>query len=262
MNFQILLKVRALYALPLSILKLVAGPVSNQAPWMAQGQEKRKAVQGMFADIAPSYDLLNSLMSLRLHRRWRAFAVASLNLKPGESALDLCCGTGDFLIPLRKAVSANGLLVGSDFCLPMLDRARAKDPAPLSLGDACQLPFASDSFDAVTVGWGIRNVPDIDRAHQEIFRVLKPGGRFVSLDMARPKGRVIRGFSEWTFNKVIPKLGAIFGKTQAYTYLPQSTQRFMSREQLRDSMAQAGFAHVTWRDLFFGNICMHLGEKR
>jgi demethylmenaquinone methyltransferase/2-methoxy-6-polyprenyl-1,4-benzoquinol methylase len=215
----------------------------------------------MFADIAPSYDLLNSMMCLRLHRRWRALAVSRLQLQPGQSALDVCCGTGDFLIPLRRAVGPGGLLVGSDFCLPMLDLARKKDPAPLSLGDACCLPFADSTFDAITVGWGIRNVPDIDRAHREAFRVLKPGGRFVSLDMARPRGRLIRSLSEWTFRTITPRLGALFGKTSAYRYLPESTQRFMSREELKTSMESAGLTNVNWRDLFFGNICIHEGQK-
>lgn len=239
----------------------MASPVSDQAPWLAQGEAKRQAVKGMFAEIAPTYDFLNGLMSLSRHRRWRSIAVSMLELTPGERALDLCSGTGDFLPPLRKAVGEAGFLVGSDFCLPMLDLARAKDGAPLSLGDACQLPFANGSFDAVTVGWGIRNVPDADLAHKEAWRVLKSGGRFVSLDMALPRNRLVRGISRWICGTALPRLGALFGKTKAYTYLPKSTERFMSREELRASMERAGFRDVIWQDMFMGNICIHRGVK-
>jgi len=223
----------------------------------------------MFAEIAPTYDLLNSLMSLSLHGRWRTFAVSLLRLSPGDHALDVCCGTGDFMRPLRKAVGQDGQVVGVDFCAPMLQRAQAKasELAPhasgpsLSLGDACQLPIASARFEAVSVGWGIRNVPDIDAAHAEVYRVLKPGGRFVSLDMARPRNPLMRAMSGFVFNTLVPRLGALFGKTQAYTYLPKSTERFWTREQLAASMARAGLADVGHRDLFFGNICVHYARK-
>jgi len=237
--------------------------MGSNAIWQTEGTSKRTAVQGMFAEIAPTYDLLNSMMSLRLHHRWRAFAVRKMELKPGGRALDVCCGTGDFMIPLRKAVGASGFVSGVDFCLPMLERAQTKpgiDNA-LALGDACQLPVQSDVFDGVSVGWGIRNVPDIDAAHRELFRVLKSGGRFVSLDMARPRARILRGISEFVFNTLVPKMGAIFGKTQAYTYLPKSTQKFWTREQLAASMASAGFTDVGFKDLMFGNICVHWGRK-
>lgn len=229
--------------------------------WTTEGARKRAAVQGMFAEIAPTYDLLNGVMSLSLHRRWRAFAVSLLRLQPGGAALDVCSGTGDFLPPLRKAVGPNGQVVGVDFCRPMLDVAAQKGLPCLALGDACNLPIASGAFDGVTVGWGIRNVPDIDRAHREIVRVLKPGGRFVSLDMARPKNPLVRKASEFVFNTLVPRLGALFGKTQAYTYLPKSTERFWTREQLAASMESAGLTEVGHRDLMLGNICLHYGRK-
>jgi demethylmenaquinone methyltransferase/2-methoxy-6-polyprenyl-1,4-benzoquinol methylase len=216
----------------------------------------------MFAEIAPTYDLLNSVMSLRLHHRWRAYAVRQLRLQPGQQALDVCCGTGDFMRPLKKAVSETGQVFGIDFCLPMLELANKKHvPGPVGLGDACQLPIQSTALQGVSVGWGIRNVPDIDLAHRELFRVLKPGGRFVSLDMARPRNSVIRSVSELFCNRLLPRLGWLFGKTQAYTYLPKSTQKFMSRDQLKASMEKAGFTEVGYKDLFFGNVCVHWGAK-
>jgi demethylmenaquinone methyltransferase / 2-methoxy-6-polyprenyl-1,4-benzoquinol methylase len=236
--------------------------VREQAIWQAEGVQKRAAVRGMFAEIAPTYDLLNSLISFRLHHRWRAFAVKQMRLQAGETALDVCCGTGDFMRPLRKAVGESGKVFGIDFCLPMLEVAQRKHvPGFVGLGDACQLPIQSNSVDGVSVGWGIRNVPDIDQAHRDLFRVLRPGGRFVSLDMARPGNRFIRKVSEWSCGTLIPRLGSLFGKTQAYTYLPKSTQRFMSRGDLIQSMTKAGFVETGYRDLFFGNVCVHWGTK-
>lgn len=236
--------------------------MGDQAIWQAEGVQKRAAVQGMFAEIAPTYDLLNSLMSLRLHHRWRAFAVRQLRLHSGNSVLDVCCGTGDFMLPLRKAVGPAGRVFGIDFCLPMLKVAHEKRvPGEIGLGDACQLPVLANTLDGVSVGWGIRNVPDIDQAHRELFRILKPGGRFVSLDMAVPRNRVVRGASRFVSDVFLPRLGAIFGKSKAYTYLPKSTQSFMNREQLKQSMEEAGFTEVGYKDLFFGNVCVHWGTK-
>lgn len=237
--------------------------MAGEKPWLAEGAEKREFVRGMFADVAPSYDLVNSLMCFRLHHRWRKRAVAGLGLRPGESVLDVCCGTGDFLVPLRKAVGPAGRVAGVDFCEPMLVLARSKDAqAVLGLGDACELPVASGSIDAVTVGWGLRNVPDVDAALREAVRVLKPGGRFVTLDMARPRSRFVGGFSEAVFHRVVPFIGRLFGKTQAYTYLPKSTLQFLGREEMKSAMDRAGFTQVRWKDAFFGNVCMHWGVKR
>ncbi len=230
--------------------------------WQQEGEGKRAAVQKMFGEIAPTYDRVNGLISLSLHGRWRAFAASTLDLAEGDRALDVCCGTGDFIPHLRRAVGESGSVVGVDFCSPMLDMASQKGvDGQLSLGDACQLPFGSNRFDGVSVGWGIRNVPDIDLAHREAFRVLKPGGRFVSLDMARPTSAILRRFSEFTFHNVVPFLGSLFGKREAYTYLPKSTERFMSREELAASMDRAGFKDIRYRSLMMGNICVHWGAK-
>jgi len=233
----------------------------EEAIWMTEGAKKRLAVQGMFAEIAPTYDLLNSILSLALHHRWRRLAVSTLELNSGDRALDVCCGTGDFMIPLRRAVGKSGMVVGMDFCLPMLERAKAKIQEMLSLGDACNLPIASEQFDAVSVGWGIRNVPDIDAAHRELARVLKPGGRFVSLDMALPTNKFIRRASQVFTNSVVPRVGAVFGKSKAYTYLPKSTQSFSTREQLAASMQRAGLIDVRHKDLLLGNVCIHYARK-
>ncbi len=232
-----------------------------RSPWLAQGDEKRGIVRQMFADIAPSYDLLNSLMSCRMHRRWRERAVSVLALRPGDRALDVCCGTGDFVSALRRAVGETGLVLGVDFCEPMLARAREKlgPGGMLALSDACALPVADGSFDAVTVGWGLRNVADVDAALREAARVLKPGGRFVTIDMARPRGRFLGRFSSVVYHQVAPLLGRLFGKTTAYRYLPESTERFLSREAMKEAMERAGFSDVQHRDFYVGNVCMHWG---
>ena len=165
------------------------------------------------------------------------------------------------MLPLAKAVGKSGKVFGIDFCLPMLEVAQAKSHKTISLGDACSLPVGSDQFDGVSVGCGIRNVPDIDQAHREVFRVLKPGGRFVSLDMARPTNRFLRWSSELVSLKIVPKLGALFGKATAYTYLPESTLRFLSREKLSASMESAGFVNIGYKNLLLGNICIHYAQK-
>lgn len=241
----------------------MARPNTQPTPWTTQGGEKRAAVQAMFAEIAPVYDRLNGLMSLSLHHRWRRAAVQKLNLRPGQTALDVCCGTGDFLTPLRQAVGAQGRVIGIDFCFPMLELAQPKgDANGLSLGDACNLPVREASVDAVTVGWGIRNVPDIDAAHREMARVLKPGGQFVSIDMALPRNGLLRWASRIVCARVLPAMGKLFGNKTAYTYLPESTLRFADRERLAESMRAAGFSEVGYRDFMLGNICMHWGTKR
>lgn len=234
----------------------------EKAPWQARGAEKRETVRRMFADIAARYDFMNGLMSLSMHKRWRAQAVSELNLKAGDSALDVCCGTGDFLIPLARAIGPKGLAAGLDYCEPMVRIAGKKTGSRmLALGDACALPITSSSVDAVTVGWGLRNLADLEGGLREMVRVLKPGGRLVSLDMARPRNPVVRRMSNLVCRTVFPMLGAIFGKREAYSYLPKSTQSFASPGELKALFEGAGLTDVRAKDLFFGNICLHWGRK-
>jgi demethylmenaquinone methyltransferase/2-methoxy-6-polyprenyl-1,4-benzoquinol methylase len=238
------------------------GTTAEKTPWLAKGEEKREEVRGMFADIAGSYDLVNSLICLRMHHRWRRAAVKVIRLGVGERALDVCTGTGDFLVPLMKAVGPGGTALGVDFCGPMLARARTKLPgAGLALGDACRLPLQDGAFDGATVGWGLRNVPDVNAALKEVARVLRAGGRFVTLDMARPKNGLVGRVSEWAFHTVVPLVGRVFGKSRAYMYLPKSTLQFLTRDEMKRAMEQAGFSDVRTRDFAFGNVCMHWGTK-
>lgn len=230
--------------------------------WETQGDEKRNAVQGIFARIARHYDLVNRLISFNRDRAWRSLATSKLQLKTGDRVLDVCCGTGDFLPPLRKAVGQTGSLVGLDFCAPMLQQASTKDEnSTLILADATNLPLQNNEFDGVTVGWGIRNVPDIDQTHREIFRVLKSGKRFVSLDCAEPENALIRNTTRIGRSVITKLLGVGFKSVQEYSYLDESSKRFMSRSELVASMERAGFTNVQFQDLMLGNICIHWGTK-
>jgi demethylmenaquinone methyltransferase/2-methoxy-6-polyprenyl-1,4-benzoquinol methylase len=229
--------------------------------WKLSGSQKREAVRSLFDDIATRYDVLNSAMSLRLHHRWRTEAVNMLELSKGSSVADICCGTGDFAPPIRRAVGAGSTVVGIDFSSQMLKIARDKRvDMSLGLGDACALPLASGTFDAVTIGWGLRNVSELDTALMEVRRVLKPQGRFVSVDMAKPRNAFLRRASGITFSVLAPAVGAVFGNRDAYRYLPKSTETFASREELAAAMKRAGFQEVGYKDMFLGNICIHWGQ--
>ena len=237
--------------------------MKQQIPvWEAQDSDKGVAVHGLFSRIAKNYDLANRILSFNRDQQWRELAVSKLNLKPNDSALDLCCGTGDFLPPLRAKVGERGELVGIDFCEPMIAQASAKDESStLIVGDACELPFEDDRFNGITVGWGVRNVTDIIKAHEEAFRVLKPGGRFVSIDCAEPKSKVVgkvAGFGRTVMTRI---LGASLKSKQDYRYLDESTKRFKTRQELVQIMQSAGFTDVNLQDLMFGNICIHWGTK-
>lgn len=230
--------------------------------WEAQGDEKRTQVQQMFATIAPSYDSVNGLMSLNQHQNWRRLALSKILLQPNQIVVDLCCGTGDFLPLIREAVGTQGSVIGVDFCSPMLLQARTKLSNPdLILGDGNQLPIASEVADAVTVGWGIRNVPNIDQTHEEIYRILKSGGRFVSIDCSDPAHPVLKFATRLLRGRILTAIGSVFGFRNAYQYLDESTKRFKTRQELKASMESAGFVEVNYQDLMLGNICIHWGTK-
>ncbi len=232
-------------------------------PWLAKGEEKSKAVQIIFADIAPIYDRLNDIMSLSLHQRWRNNTARFLKLSPDAKVLDLCCGTGSFLQVLSRYIGSKGELTGMDFCEPMLEIARRKigPKAELILGDVSDLPFENHHFDAITIGWGLRNVSDRERVLSESFRVLKKEGQFVAIDMAIPVQPFLRLVSAWLLNVAIPKIWLFSGQEKAGHYLSKSTQGFISRNQMKLSLEAAGFTQVEWKNFLMGNICMYWGKK-
>jgi demethylmenaquinone methyltransferase/2-methoxy-6-polyprenyl-1,4-benzoquinol methylase len=213
-------------------------------------------VESMFDRIAPVYDVMNRVMTAGLDQRWRRRAVDAA-VRRGDRVLDACCGTGDLAV---AAVRAGGAVVGLDFSERMLERARRKSAdVEWVRGDLLELPFRDGSFDAVTVGFGVRNVADLDRALHELRRVLRPGGRLAILEITRPRGALKPFFSLW-FDRVVPLLGKALPGGKAYTYLPASVKRFPGAEELATLLERSGFGEVGFR-LFGGSIvALHTGE--
>jgi demethylmenaquinone methyltransferase / 2-methoxy-6-polyprenyl-1,4-benzoquinol methylase len=216
-----------------------------------------EGVKTMFDRIAPVYDAMNRVMTMGLDRRWRRLT-AQLAVREGDRVLDACCGTGDLALADLKAGA--GSVVGLDFSPRMLERARRKSDAVEWLeGDVLALPFEDASFDAVTVGFGVRNVEDLEAGLRELRRVLRPGGRLGVLEITRPRGLLKPFFRLW-FDVLVPLLGKVLPGGQAYTYLPASVRRFPGPEDLQAFMERAGFGSVAYRLLAGGIVAMHVGE--
>jgi demethylmenaquinone methyltransferase/2-methoxy-6-polyprenyl-1,4-benzoquinol methylase len=214
-------------------------------------------VRAMFDRISPVYDVMNRLMTAGFDRRWRRLAAESV-VRPGDRVLDACCGTGDLAL---AAESAGGRVTGLDFSERMLARARRKsDGVEWVLGDATDLPFADESFDAVTVGFGIRNVPELGAGLTELTRVLRPGGRLGCLEITRPEG-LLRPFFHLWFEGLVPLAGRILPGGRAYTYLPASVRRFPGPADLAAEMGRAGLEEIDWRLIGGGIVALHVGTK-
>jgi demethylmenaquinone methyltransferase/2-methoxy-6-polyprenyl-1,4-benzoquinol methylase len=220
-------------------------------------------VRAMFDRISGFYDVMNSVMTAGLHHRWRARAADLAALGPGDSALDVACGTGDLAIELARRVGAGGEVIGSDFSEEMLARARAKAPGlAWEWGNALELPYASGRFDAATVGFGARNFSDLDRGLAEMARVVKPGGRVVVLEITTPRKPPLSTFYRVWFDHVVPLIGRLTGEQEAYTYLPSSVRRFPGPEGLAAAMQRAGLSDIRWVLTAGGIIALHVGTKR
>jgi demethylmenaquinone methyltransferase / 2-methoxy-6-polyprenyl-1,4-benzoquinol methylase len=220
-------------------------------------------VRAMFDRIAGFYDLMNSVMTAGLHHRWRARAADLAALGPGDSALDVACGTGDLAIELARRVGTGGEVIGSDFSDEMLERARAKAPGlAWEWGNALELPYASGRFDAATVGFGARNFSDLERGLAEMTRVVKPGGRVVVLEITTPRKPPLSTFYRVWFDHVVPLIGRLTGEQEAYTYLPSSVRRFPGPEGLAAAMQHAGLSDIRWVLTAGGIIALHVGAKR
>ena len=215
------------------------------------------AVRTMFDRISPVYDAMNRTMTLGLDRRWRR-AAAEAVVRYGDRVLDACCGTGDLAIAAKEA--GGGSVTGLDFSLRMLERARAKSrEIEWVQGDLLALPFDDASFDAATVGFGVRNLDNLDLGLAELRRVLRPGGRLAILEITQPRG-VLAPFYRLWFDRLVPLLGRVLPGGSAYTYLPASVRRFPGPEDLAALLREAGFEDVRWR-LFAGSIvALHTGE--
>jgi len=210
----------------------------------------------MFDRIAPVYDAMNRVMTAGLDRRWRRLT-AEAAVRPGDRVLDACCGTGDLALADARA---GGRVTGVDFSQRMLERARRKSSGiDWVEGDALALPFAEGDFDAATVGFGIRNLPDLEAGLAELRRVLRPGGRLAVLEIVRPRG-VLRHFYGIWFDRVVPLLGRVLPGGAAYSYLPASVRRFPGAEELAGVVRAAGFDDVRYRLLAGGIVALHVAE--
>ena len=213
------------------------------------------AVRAMFDRIAPVYDAMNRVMTAGLDVRWRRLAAAAA-VRQGDRVLDAACGTGDLAIADAKAGA--GSVTGLDFSEQMLVRARRKAPLDWVQGDMLALPFEDAAFDAATVGFGVRNVADLELALRELRRVLRPGGRLAILEITQPRGVMKPFYSLW-FDSVVPLLGKVLPGGAAYTYLPASVKRFPTAEKLAELMRACGFGEVRFRLLAGSIVALHTG---
>jgi demethylmenaquinone methyltransferase/2-methoxy-6-polyprenyl-1,4-benzoquinol methylase len=219
----------------------------------------------MFDRVAGRYDLLNSLMSAGLHHRWRARAADIAALAPGNSVLDVCCGTGDLAFELAGRVAPGGHVIGCDFSEPMLDLARDKAEERGATGvrfewaDALSLPYDAGRFDAVTVGFGVRNFADRDRGLSELARVLRPGGKLVVLEFTKPRRPPFSTFYALWFDRLAPILGRLSDDPEAYAYLTESLNTFPGPHGLAEKMDLAGLLQIRYTVLAGGIVTIHSG---
>jgi demethylmenaquinone methyltransferase/2-methoxy-6-polyprenyl-1,4-benzoquinol methylase len=225
---------------------------------VASGRLPAESVRAMFDRIAPVYDAMNRTMTAGLDRRWRRITAQSV-VRPGDVVLDACCGTGDLAI---ADAAAGGRVTGLDFSERMLERARRKAPElEWVSGDMLALPFADASFDAATVGFGVRNVDDLARGLAELRRILRVGGRLGILEITRPRGPLAPFYRLW-FDGVVPLVGKLLPGGSAYTYLPASVRRFPGPEELAELIAAAGFTDVRYRTFAGGIVALHTAEAK
>jgi demethylmenaquinone methyltransferase / 2-methoxy-6-polyprenyl-1,4-benzoquinol methylase len=229
-------------------------------------KEKAQRVRGVFDSVAGKYDLMNDLMSLGLHRVWKAYAIAVAAPQPGERVLDVAGGTGDLALAIARKVGPRGLVVHTDINQAMLSagRERVLDKGwllPTALCDAEQLPFPNGSFDLVTVAFGLRNMTRKDRALAEMARVLRLGGRLLVLEFSKV-AEPLRGVYDWYSFQVLPRLGQLVARDgDSYRYLAESIRMHPDQEQLKSMMKAAGFGHVDVHSLTGGVVAAHVGIR-
>jgi demethylmenaquinone methyltransferase/2-methoxy-6-polyprenyl-1,4-benzoquinol methylase len=233
---------------------------------LVAGDAKRSYVRDMFTAIAPRYDLLNHLLSLNIDRGWRRRAVRRLawRQRPDGTFLDACAGTLDLAAELARQTAFRGRVVGADFVVPMLKLGRAKARGLRPVGaDALRLPFPDAAFDGATVGFGVRNLADLDAGLRELRRVLRPGARLVILEFTLPPAWPVRAIYLAYFRHVLPLVGRLVSKHRdAYTYLPDSVARFPAPDGLAERMTRAGFGDVGFERLTLGIAGLHWGVAR
>ena len=233
-------------------MSAVAGP----------GVLEEQQVEAMFDRIAGVYDRMNRVMTAGLDAHWRERAVDLAAVGRGGRALDVACGTGDLAVELARRVGDEGEVVGCDFSEAMLDLARVKAPQlRFEQANALDLPYADDTFDAATVGFGARNFADLGRGLGEMARVVRPGGRVVVLEITTPQRPPLSWFYGVWFDRIVPTLGKVTGQADAYSYLPDSVRRFPGPEALAGVLAGAGLVNIRWILTAGGIIAIHVGER-
>jgi len=228
--------------------------------------QKARRVRGVFDSVASKYDVMNDLMSLGLHRVWKAYTVAVANLREGDRVLDLAGGTGDLSRAFARQVGATGMVLHTDINEAMLRRGRDRllDEGlvlPTVICDAERLPFPSDSFDLVSVAFGLRNMTHKDQALREMNRVLRPGGRLLVLEFSRVAPPLAKAYDWYSFN-VLPRVGQwVAGDAASYRYLAESIRMHPGQAELKAMMKGAGFGHVDVHNLSAGVVALHVGIK-
>jgi len=230
---------------------------------------KEEFVLQVFESIAPKYDMMNSVLSFHMHKYWRRFAMKKMGLRQGGTALDLCCGTADWTISLAQAVSPKGHVYGLDFSPNMLKigykkvlEAGLAERVTLLEGNAMELPFPDETFDAVTIGFALRNVPDVKHVLKEMVRVTKPGGQVVSLELSHPTLPVFRQVYWFYFQQILPRIAKwLTGKYEQYRWLPESLKAFPDRKELARWFQEAGCQEVEVYALTGGIAALHIGKK-
>lgn len=233
----------------------------------ANEEQAARWVRGMFGRVAHRYDLLNHLLSFQLDRYWRARTVKHVRdilIRPEARVMDLCCGTGDLLLALEKARGAS--VIGSDFCHPMLLEARRKverrrGASVLLEADALRMPLPGASLDLITIAFGFRNFANYRDGLRELRRLLRPGGCLAVLEFSQPPSRVFGAIYRYYFTRILPRIGALVsGDPDAYSYLPESVNRFPGAEELAEELRAAGFGEVRFHYMTFGVMALHLAR--
>lgn len=233
----------------------------------SDSKPKEEFVHDVFESIAHKYDVMNDILSFRRHKAWRRFTMKKMNMSQGDSAIDLCCGTCDWTISMAQA--SGGSITGLDFSENMLAVGKSKvqqqglnDVITLVQGNAMALPFDDNTFDYATIGFGLRNVPDLKQVLSEMKRVVKPGGMVVCLELSKPTWQPFKGLYYFYFKNLLPMLGKLFAKRyEQYKWLPDSLVQFPGREELLQIFQETGLQQVQAYPLTGGIAALHIGTK-
>ncbi|MES5811967.1 demethylmenaquinone methyltransferase [Mammaliicoccus sciuri] len=229
-------------------------------------KSKSEHVHEVFQNISGKYDTLNNIISFEQHKRWRKYTMKQMDVKPGSKALDVCCGTADWTIQLSHTVGPYGEVVGIDFSENMLEVGKKKTDNMANIhlihGDAMNLPFEDNEFDYVTIGFGLRNVPDYKHVLSELKRVVKPGGMVVCLETSQPTMPVFKQLYRFYFKNIMPLFGKIFAKSlQEYNWLQESAGNFPGKKELAEMFADVGYERIKVKSFTGGVSAMHLAYK-